>query len=53
MLTRWCDSIHYLFSYKQVHIRCGIHTGNVFVGNLGAPDRFKFGLMGNDYIVDA
>jgi hypothetical protein len=31
----------------EVHIRCGIHTGNVFVGNLGAPDRFKFGLMGD------
>lgn len=27
--------------YPTIKIRVGIHTDNVFVGNLGAPDRMK------------
>ena len=33
--------------YPEIHIRCGIHTDQVFVGNLGAPDRMKYGVMGD------
>lgn len=33
--------------YPVVKIRCGIHSGRVFVGNLGAPNRMKFGIMGD------
>lgn len=33
--------------YPIIKIRCGIHTANVFVGNLGAPDRMKYGIMGD------
>lgn len=33
--------------YPEIHIRCGIHTDSVFVGNLGAPDRMKYGVMGD------
>ena len=31
----------------NVSIRCAIHTDEVFVGNLGAPDRMKYGVMGD------
>ena len=33
--------------YPPIHIRCGVHTDSVFVGNLGAPDRMKYGVMGD------
>ena len=33
--------------YPIIKIRCGIHSANVFVGNLGAPDRMKYGIMGD------
>ena len=33
--------------YPEIHIRCGIHTDEVFVGNLGAPSRMKYGVMGD------
>lgn len=33
--------------YPPIAIRCGIHTDEVFVGNLGAPDRMKYGVMGD------
>jgi class 3 adenylate cyclase len=33
--------------YPEIHIRCGVHTDSVFVGNLGAPDRMKYGVMGD------
>ena len=28
-------------------MRCGIHRATVWVGNLGAPDRMKYGVMGD------
>jgi adenylate cyclase len=31
----------------DIHIRCGLHTDEVFVGNLGAPNRMKYGVMGD------
>ena len=30
-----------------MHIRCGIHTSRVFVGNIGSPERMKYGLLGD------
>lgn len=33
--------------YPEIHIRCGVHTDSVFVGNLGAPERMKYGVMGD------
>ena len=33
--------------YPEIHIRCGLHTDQVFVGNLGAPERMKYGVMGD------
>ena len=39
--SSWCDL------KRQVHIRCGIHTSRVFVGNIGSPERMKYGLLGD------
>ena len=33
--------------YPTFTIRVGIHTDTVWVGNLGAPDRMKYGIMGD------
>jgi class 3 adenylate cyclase len=33
--------------YPRVRIRCGIHTAKVLVGNIGAPNRMKYGLLGD------
>mmetsp|Transcript_33653 Transcript_33653/g.39561 ORF Transcript_33653/g.39561 Transcript_33653/m.39561 type:complete len:532 (-) Transcript_33653:140-1735(-) len=33
--------------YPRVRIRCGIHTAKVLVGNIGAPDRMKYGVLGD------
>lgn len=32
----------------EVHIRCGVHTGNVLVGNMGFQSRIKYGIVGED-----
>jgi adenylate cyclase len=36
-----------LRGYPPVNIRCGIHTATVFVGNIGSPDRMKYGVLGD------
>lgn len=44
------DSCYYwrvVRKYPVIKIRCGVHSGCVFVGNLGAPNRMKFGIMGD------
>mmetsp|Transcript_34747 Transcript_34747/g.90108 ORF Transcript_34747/g.90108 Transcript_34747/m.90108 type:complete len:937 (-) Transcript_34747:1044-3854(-) len=33
--------------WPQCEIRCGIHTDDVLCGNIGSPDRLKFGLVGD------
>eukprot|EP00945_MAST-04E_sp_MAST-4E-sp1_P001046 g1046.t1 len=33
--------------YPPIKIRCGIHTSTVFVGNIGSPDRMKYGVLGD------
>ena len=33
--------------YPPIKIRCGIHTATVFVGNIGSPDRMKYGVLGD------
>jgi adenylate cyclase len=33
--------------YPIVRITCGIHTAKVLVGNLGAPNRMKYGMLGD------
>ena len=30
-----------------VYARCGLHTGDVWAGNIGSTKRFKFGLVGD------
>jgi len=32
----------------EVQIRCGVHTGQVLVGNMGFHSRMKYGIMGED-----
>ena len=32
----------------EVNIRCGIHTGNVLVGNMGFRSRMKYGIVGEE-----
>merc|ERR1719487_899909 len=32
----------------EVNIRCGVHTGNVLVGNMGFQSRIKYGIVGED-----
>jgi hypothetical protein len=36
-----------LKGYPRVRIRAGLHTAKVLVGNLGAPNRMKFGVLGD------
>ena len=33
--------------YLPVHIRCGIHTASVFVGNIGGTRRMKYSVLGD------
>jgi len=33
--------------YPRIRIRCGIHTAKVLVGNIGAPNRMKYGVLGD------
>lgn len=33
--------------FAEVRIRCGVHTGRVFVGNIGSPERMKYGVLGD------
>ena len=33
--------------WPKVDVRCGLHTATVFVGNIGAPGRMKYGVMGD------
>ncbi|CAK9069519.1 unnamed protein product, partial [Durusdinium trenchii] len=35
-------------SLPQVNIRCGVHTGEVLVGNMGFHSRIKYGTMGEN-----
>jgi len=32
----------------EVHIRCGVHTGDVLVGNMGFHSRMKYGVVGEN-----
>lgn len=32
----------------EVNIRCGVHTGQVLVGNMGFQSRIKYGIVGED-----
>lgn len=32
----------------EIQIRCGVHTGNVLVGNMGFQSRIKYGIVGED-----
>mmetsp|Transcript_71964 Transcript_71964/g.166600 ORF Transcript_71964/g.166600 Transcript_71964/m.166600 type:complete len:1042 (+) Transcript_71964:150-3275(+) len=32
----------------EVHIRCGVHTGQVLVGNMGFHSRMKYGVVGEN-----
>lgn len=32
----------------EINIRCGIHTGDVLVGNMGFRSRMKYGIVGED-----
>lgn len=38
-----------LKSDKEIAIqcRCGVHTGPIFAGNIGSPQRMKYGLLGD------
>eukprot|EP00297_Palpitomonas_bilix_P024795 CAMPEP_0113889834 /NCGR_PEP_ID=MMETSP0780_2-20120614/13760_1 /TAXON_ID=652834 /ORGANISM="Palpitomonas bilix" /LENGTH=210 /DNA_ID=CAMNT_0000879063 /DNA_START=1 /DNA_END=633 /DNA_ORIENTATION=- /assembly_acc=CAM_ASM_000599 len=33
--------------WPQCEIRCGIHTDDVLCGNIGSPERLKYGLVGD------
>jgi len=33
--------------FPAVHIRCGVHTGLVFVGNIGGTRRMKYSVLGD------
>jgi len=33
--------------YPSLKIRSGIHTATVFVGNIGSPERMKYGVLGD------
>jgi len=37
----------------EVNIRCGVHTGNVLVGNMGFQSRIKYGVVGEDAQIPA
>lgn len=30
-----------------IYARCGVHTGDVWAGNMGSTKRFKFSLVGD------
>jgi class 3 adenylate cyclase len=32
--------------FPEVAIRIGIHTADVYAGNIGAPQRMKYGVLG-------
>ena len=34
-------------NFPPIGIRTGIHTATVFVGNIGSPDRMKYGVLGD------
>merc|ERR1711998_795454 len=38
----WCDR-----NYPPLHIRIGIHTAPVFVGNIGGTERMKYSVLGD------
>ena len=33
--------------WPWIDVKMGVNTANVFVGNLGAPDRMKYGVLGD------
>lgn len=35
----------------EVNIRCGVHTGEVLVGNMGFQTRIKYGVVGEDALI--
>merc|ERR1711998_426316 len=39
---KWCNR-----NYPQLHIRIGIHTAGVFVGNIGGTERMKYSVLGD------
>jgi len=39
--------------FESMHLRIGVHTGRVLVGNIGAPSRMKYGLLGDDVNIAA
>ena len=40
--TRWQQK-----GWPWIDVKIGVNTANVFVGNLGAPDRMKYGVLGD------
>merc|ERR1719498_1630024 len=42
MAPKWNE-----LGYPPINIRSGIHTATVFVGNIGSPDRMKYGVLGD------
>jgi adenylate cyclase len=42
MAPKWTE-----LGYPPINIRSGIHTATVFVGNIGSPDRMKYGVLGD------
>ena len=40
--TRWEAK-----QWPWIDVKIGVNTANVFVGNLGAPDRMKYGVLGD------
>ena len=40
--TRWQDK-----GWPWIDVKIGVNTASVFVGNLGAPDRMKYGVLGD------
>ncbi|CAK8988896.1 unnamed protein product [Durusdinium trenchii] len=43
-IKEWCAEK----GLPEVSIRCGIHTGNVLVGNMGFRSRMKYGIVGEE-----
>jgi len=43
-LNRWTVSV----GLPEVKIRCGVHSGNVLIGNMGFHSRMKYGVVGEN-----
>ena len=48
-----CVRVRALVVSTQLIINIGLHCGEVFVGNLGAPKRLKYGVLGDSVNLSA